>query len=72
MADILSLKESVLVYLDRSGGLKKLCENCKHFNGMRFRSTAAVTAKITEVLTLLTVIFRHTADRGGVQVLYRC
>uniref|UniRef100_A0A3P8RA62 Minichromosome maintenance domain-containing protein 2 n=1 Tax=Astatotilapia calliptera TaxID=8154 RepID=A0A3P8RA62_ASTCA len=33
MADILSLKESVLVYLDRSGGLKKLCENCKHFNG---------------------------------------
>lgn len=55
MADILSLKESVLVYLDRSGGLKKLCENCKHFNGMRFRSTAAMTAKITEFLTLLTV-----------------
>lgn len=72
MADILSLKESVLVYLDRSGGLKKLCENCKHFNGMRFRSTAAMPAKITEFLTLLTVIFRHTADRGGVQVLYRC
>lgn len=72
MADILSLKESVLVYLDRSGGLKKLYENCKHFNGMRFRFTAAMTAKITEFLTLLTVIFRHTADRGGVQVLYRC
>lgn len=72
MADISSLKESVLVYLDRSGGLKKLCENCKHFNGMRFRSKAAMTAKITEFLTLLTVIFRLPADRGGVQVLYRC
>lgn len=71
MADILSLKESVLVYLDRSGGLKKLCEDCEYFNGMRFRSKAAMTAKITEFLTLLTVIFRLPADRGGVQVLYR-
>lgn len=33
MADILSLKESVLVYLDRSGGLQKLAEDCKTFNG---------------------------------------
>ncbi|XP_078136446.1 minichromosome maintenance domain-containing protein 2 [Sander vitreus] len=32
MADILSLKESVLVYLDRSGGLQKLAEDCKTFN----------------------------------------
>ncbi|XP_008286662.1 MCM domain-containing protein 2-like, partial [Stegastes partitus] len=32
MADILSLKESVLVYLDRSGGLQKLTEDCKPFN----------------------------------------
>ncbi|XP_041817731.1 minichromosome maintenance domain-containing protein 2 [Chelmon rostratus] len=32
MADILSLKESVLVYLDRSGGLQKLAEDCKPFN----------------------------------------
>ncbi|XP_068160068.1 minichromosome maintenance domain-containing protein 2 [Antennarius striatus] len=32
MADILSLKESVLVYLDRSGGLLKLTEDCKPFN----------------------------------------
>ncbi|XP_070784306.1 minichromosome maintenance domain-containing protein 2 [Enoplosus armatus] len=32
MADILSLKESVLVYLDRSGGLQKLSEDCKPFN----------------------------------------
>ena len=33
MADILALKESVLVYLDRSGGLQKLAEDCKPFNG---------------------------------------
>ncbi|XP_069007782.1 minichromosome maintenance domain-containing protein 2 [Embiotoca jacksoni] len=32
MADILSMKESVLVYLDRSGGLEKLAEDCKRFN----------------------------------------
>uniref|UniRef100_UPI0037E7E361 minichromosome maintenance domain-containing protein 2 n=1 Tax=Semicossyphus pulcher TaxID=241346 RepID=UPI0037E7E361 len=32
MADILSLKESVLVYLDRSGGLQKLIDDCKRFN----------------------------------------
>ncbi|XP_051267367.1 minichromosome maintenance domain-containing protein 2 isoform X2 [Dicentrarchus labrax] len=32
MADILSLKESVLVYLDRSGGLQSLAEDCKPFN----------------------------------------
>ncbi|KAM9332160.1 minichromosome maintenance domain-containing protein 2 [Pholidichthys leucotaenia] len=32
MADILSLKESVLIYLDRSGGLQKLIEDCKPFN----------------------------------------
>ncbi|XP_073344908.1 minichromosome maintenance domain-containing protein 2 [Pagrus major] len=32
MAHILSLKESVLVYLDRSGGLQKLAEDCKQFN----------------------------------------
>ncbi|XP_056289846.1 minichromosome maintenance domain-containing protein 2 [Pseudoliparis swirei] len=33
MADSLSLKESVLIYLDRSGGLQKLAEDCKLFNG---------------------------------------
>nr|XP_040023274.1 minichromosome maintenance domain-containing protein 2 [Gasterosteus aculeatus aculeatus]XP_040023275.1 minichromosome maintenance domain-containing protein 2 [Gasterosteus aculeatus aculeatus]XP_040023276.1 minichromosome maintenance domain-containing protein 2 [Gasterosteus aculeatus aculeatus] len=33
MVDILSLKESVLVYLDRSGGLQKLTEDCRPFNG---------------------------------------
>ncbi|XP_018529465.1 minichromosome maintenance domain-containing protein 2 isoform X1 [Lates calcarifer] len=32
MADILSLKESVVVYLDRSGGLQKLAEECRQFN----------------------------------------
>ena len=33
MDDILSLKESVLFYLDRSGGLLKLAEDCAPFNG---------------------------------------
>ncbi|KAM8822373.1 minichromosome maintenance domain-containing protein 2 isoform 5-T5 [Spinachia spinachia] len=33
MVDILSLKESALVYLDRSGGLQKLAEDCRPFNG---------------------------------------
>ncbi|KAM3593117.1 uncharacterized protein V6R79_006501 [Siganus canaliculatus] len=32
MDDSLSLKESVLIYLDRSGGLQKLTEDCKPFN----------------------------------------
>ncbi|KAM4606396.1 minichromosome maintenance domain-containing protein 2 [Polymixia lowei] len=32
MDDVLSLKESVLSYLDRSGGLLKLAEDCKAFN----------------------------------------
>ncbi|XP_042255268.1 minichromosome maintenance domain-containing protein 2 isoform X1 [Thunnus maccoyii] len=32
MADILSLRESVLVYLDRSGGLQKLAADCIPFN----------------------------------------
>ncbi|GAA6217363.1 MCM domain-containing protein 2 isoform X1 [Lates japonicus] len=32
MADILSLKESVVVYLDRSGGLQKLAEDCRQLN----------------------------------------
>ncbi|XP_055007163.1 minichromosome maintenance domain-containing protein 2 [Boleophthalmus pectinirostris] len=30
--DIFSLRESVLVYLDRSGGLEKLSEDCKQYN----------------------------------------
>lgn len=33
MADVLSLKESILVYLDISGALHKLMEDCKSFNG---------------------------------------
>lgn len=33
MADDLSLKESVLVYLDVSGGLQRLTEDCQRFNG---------------------------------------
>ncbi|KAM9839693.1 minichromosome maintenance domain-containing protein 2 [Aulostomus maculatus] len=32
MADIFSLKESILIYLDRSGALQKLVEDCKQFN----------------------------------------
>ncbi|XP_038149514.1 minichromosome maintenance domain-containing protein 2 [Cyprinodon tularosa] len=32
MAGILSLKESVLIYLDRSGGLQKLADDCKPLN----------------------------------------
>ncbi|XP_075937028.1 minichromosome maintenance domain-containing protein 2 [Anarhichas minor] len=32
MSDMLSLKESVLIYLDRSGGLQKLAEDCKPLN----------------------------------------
>ncbi|XP_054622243.1 minichromosome maintenance domain-containing protein 2 isoform X2 [Dunckerocampus dactyliophorus] len=31
MADMFSLKRAVLIYLDRSGGLKKLTEDCKSF-----------------------------------------
>lgn len=33
MAEDLSLQESVLVYLDTSGGLEKLTEDCRRFNG---------------------------------------
>ncbi|CAL8399371.1 unnamed protein product [Gadus morhua 'NCC'] len=33
MDEVLSLKESVLFYLDRSGGLQKLVEDCEPFNG---------------------------------------
>ncbi|KAG7272304.1 hypothetical protein CRUP_014189 [Coryphaenoides rupestris] len=33
MDDVLALKESVLFYLDRSGGLVKLIEDCELFNG---------------------------------------
>uniref|UniRef100_A0A672YFK3 Minichromosome maintenance domain containing 2 n=2 Tax=Sphaeramia orbicularis TaxID=375764 RepID=A0A672YFK3_9TELE len=32
MVDYFSLKESVLIYLDRSGGLQKLAEDCKQLN----------------------------------------
>ncbi|XP_034998862.2 minichromosome maintenance domain-containing protein 2 [Hippoglossus stenolepis] len=32
MTDVLSLKESVVVYLDRSGGLQKLTEDCAQFD----------------------------------------
>ncbi|XP_061821375.1 minichromosome maintenance domain-containing protein 2 [Nerophis lumbriciformis] len=32
MADMFSLKRSVLIYLDKSGGLQKLTEDCKSFN----------------------------------------
>ncbi|XP_060950093.1 minichromosome maintenance domain-containing protein 2 [Limanda limanda] len=32
MTDVLSLKESVVVYLDRSGGLQKLTEDCEQFD----------------------------------------
>ncbi|XP_035981223.1 minichromosome maintenance domain-containing protein 2 [Fundulus heteroclitus] len=35
MADILSLKESVLIYLDRSGGLRQLAEDCRPLNDPR-------------------------------------
>ncbi|XP_075906364.1 minichromosome maintenance domain-containing protein 2 isoform X2 [Nelusetta ayraudi] len=48
MADDLSLKESVLVYLDVSGGLQRLTEDCKRFNdsqqtGAVFRLCVAVS-----------------------------
>ncbi|KAJ3611388.1 hypothetical protein NHX12_021404 [Muraenolepis orangiensis] len=33
MDDVLALKESVLLYLDRSGGLVKLVQDCELFNG---------------------------------------
>ncbi|XP_053717112.1 minichromosome maintenance domain-containing protein 2 isoform X5 [Synchiropus splendidus] len=33
MCEILALKESVLIYLDRSGALEKLIEDCKSFDG---------------------------------------
>ncbi|RVE58752.1 hypothetical protein OJAV_G00198090 [Oryzias javanicus] len=32
MADVLSLKESIVVYLDRSGGFKKLSNDCRPLN----------------------------------------
>ncbi|XP_061777816.1 minichromosome maintenance domain-containing protein 2 isoform X1 [Nerophis ophidion] len=32
MADMFSLKRSVLIYLDKSGGLQKLTEDCKSYN----------------------------------------
>uniref|UniRef100_A0A3Q2U0T8 Minichromosome maintenance domain-containing protein 2 n=1 Tax=Fundulus heteroclitus TaxID=8078 RepID=A0A3Q2U0T8_FUNHE len=35
MVDILSLKESVLIYLDRSGGLRQLAEDCRPLNDPR-------------------------------------
>ncbi|XP_034562113.1 minichromosome maintenance domain-containing protein 2 isoform X2 [Notolabrus celidotus] len=35
MANMLSLKESVLVYLDRSGGLQRLTEDCKRLNDVQ-------------------------------------
>lgn len=33
MDDVVALKESVLHYLDRSGGLVRLIEDCELFNG---------------------------------------
>ncbi|KAF7213916.1 minichromosome maintenance domain-containing protein 2 [Nothobranchius furzeri] len=35
MAGVLALKESVLIYLDRSGGLKKLADDCKPLNDLQ-------------------------------------
>lgn len=49
MADNLSLKESVLVYLDRSGGLQKLTEDCKQFNG---KPTMRTISKISKLKSL--------------------
>ncbi|XP_061569387.1 minichromosome maintenance domain-containing protein 2 [Cololabis saira] len=34
MGDVLLLKESVLVYLDRSGGLKKFVDDCRRLNDL--------------------------------------
>ncbi|XP_029955599.1 minichromosome maintenance domain-containing protein 2 [Salarias fasciatus] len=32
MADVLSLKQSILIYLERSGGLERLAEDCEPYN----------------------------------------
>ncbi|XP_027861001.1 minichromosome maintenance domain-containing protein 2 isoform X2 [Xiphophorus couchianus] len=50
MADILSLKESVLVYLDRSGGLQKLADDCRPLNG--FHHIRVHTPGATESATV--------------------
>lgn len=31
--ELLKMKEVALIYLDRSGGLQKLVDDCKHYNG---------------------------------------
>lgn len=51
MADILSLKESALVYLDRSGGLKKLAKDCKQVNGAQclLLNLVAMKANLAEI-----------------------
>lgn len=33
MEELLSLKESIVTYLDRSGGLRKLVETCQSLKG---------------------------------------
>lgn len=37
MDSLLSLKEAIVIYLDRSGGLRKLIEDCNVFKGLFIR-----------------------------------
>ena len=51
MSDIFSLKESVLVFLDRSGGLEKLFDDCKQYNGKSI--CAAILASVSSYLVIV-------------------
>ncbi|KAM9826973.1 minichromosome maintenance domain-containing protein 2 [Neosynchiropus ocellatus] len=67
---ILALKESVLVYLDRSGALEKLIEDCKSFNGPHqneaiYRFCVRVTpTDVTEVNSVLGDFVLHNPRRA--------
>ncbi|XP_014870953.1 minichromosome maintenance domain-containing protein 2 isoform X1 [Poecilia latipinna] len=66
MADILSLKESVLVYLDRSGGLQKLADDCRPLNG---NNLAGGYMKL--YLPLLTKFCSSSSDTQETEAVYR-
>lgn len=42
MDSLLSLKEAIVIYLDRSGGLRKLIEDCNVFKGLFIKLEAVI------------------------------
>lgn len=71
MADTLSLQESILVYLDISGGLQRLVEDCKSFRGTSHLLNQSKLKKLPSLKSAMMDKSTPFEDPQQVEAVYR-